>query len=299
MSTAYRHRARAAAAAGPAQPGRLPTPADDSLPPAARTRRRTRRAERGAPDRRNRSPSASHRHAADLDSSTVLRAGAAPPDHRSFSEVYDAHRRPRPRPLRQFTTPTVGLGLDLFGPALYTRRRTRRAGRGAHDRRNRSPYASRRQAAGLDPSIALRAGAARPTARSAYPRRTCTASPPRALPIAIGPGPSLRPGPRSQHASSRRPTTRRRRRPGLADALSGRGATRTTAGTAPPTPAVGTLPAWTRRPFSGRARRRPTTGFFRSLRRPLSALASTSQNLAGPALGLADHHAESAAATPP
>ena len=125
------------------------------------------------------------------------------------------------------------------------------------------PRVGRRLVVGQDPPIALRAGAARPTARSAYPRRTCTASPPRALPIAIGPGPSLRPGPRSQDASSRRPTTRRRRRPGLADALSGRGATRTTAGTAPPTPAVGTPPAWTRRPFSGRARRRQATGVFR------------------------------------
>ena len=51
----------------------------------------------------------------------------------------------------EFTTPTVGLGLDLFassrrplsalafGPALYTRRRTLRAGRSALDHRNRSP----------------------------------------------------------------------------------------------------------------------------------------------------------------
>ena len=51
----------------------------------------------------------------------------------------------------EFTTPTVGLGLDLFassrrplsalafGPALYTRRRTLRAGSSALDRRNRSP----------------------------------------------------------------------------------------------------------------------------------------------------------------
>ena len=57
------------------------------------------------------------------------------------------------------------------------------------------PYASRRHAAGLGPTTALRAGAARPTTRSAHPRRTRTASPPRALPTAIGPGAAAAAGP--------------------------------------------------------------------------------------------------------
>ena len=78
-SSASRLRARAAAAAGPGQCPRSLPPVGGPLTPPARTRRRTPQAERDVHDHRHRSPRASRRHAAGLDSSTALRAGAAWP----------------------------------------------------------------------------------------------------------------------------------------------------------------------------------------------------------------------------